>query len=132
MKDSLLASLWAKSSPRMSLRTHLICTGVVAQHFISAPSSRSILSYFEEGFEVGRAEAIGAISYLCALHDIGKAHPVFQWKSPECSEGLNKVMPSLFDHEHLGMPFRHEYYSAKVASSSFSFVMPSFISFCMV
>ena len=116
MMDSLIPSLWAKSSPRMSLRTHLICTGIVAQRFMSAPSSRSILSYFEEGFEVSRAEAIGVISYLCALHDIGKAHPVFQRKSPECSEGLNQAMPSLFDHEHLGMPFRHEYYSAKVAS----------------
>ena len=57
MMDSLIPSLWAKSSPRMSLRTHLICTGIVAQRFMSAPSSRSILSYFEEGFEVSRAES---------------------------------------------------------------------------
>ena len=110
-------SLWAKSNPPMALRTHLICTGICAQMYLEAPSSQSILQFFQKSFESDRDAVIAIVGYLCAMHDIGKAHPAFQQRD---RSGLDRIMEcdaSLFEQElAVTGSFRHEYYSGKAAN----------------
>ena len=99
----------------MSLRTHLLTAGICARVYLHAPSSRVVLSYLCEKWDTTPDGAISRVSYLCAVHDIGKAHPSFQQKDPEWAGRIGAAGAELeLNRELFREKFRHEYYGAKV------------------
>ncbi len=93
----------------------MLCVGICAQVFISAPSSASTLAFLKESFGYSAEQVNCIIGYICSLHDIGKAHPLFQreaekWYTKWKEAGFGK----LFQNEIKTEPFRHEYYSGKI------------------
>ena len=115
--DRLYKSVWAKTSPFMSVRTHSFCAGICAQKLLSAPSSIAILRFLSECFQRKEQDTIHQISYVISLHDIGKIHPQFQQMDAEYKQRLEEIVPDVFKLEGISNKqehFRHEYYSAKV------------------
>ena len=109
------AYLWAKSDPFTPLYTHMLCVGICAQEYIFAPSSYSTLRFLQSSFDSDAAEVRSLVGYICSLHDIGKAHPIFQRKSEILyAKWKNNGFGDLFLNEIETEPFRHEYYSGKV------------------
>ena len=106
--------LWAKSNPYKNLLTHMLETGCCAETFLTAPSSRSALSFLMEQWHCEKEEAIAFSAYLAALHDIGKAMPHFQrqneyWYEQIKGTKLGNLLPSQ-PTEHI----EHEHFSAKI------------------
>ncbi len=115
--EEALHSIWAKSDPFMSLEKHSLCTGICTEEFLSANSSRKIVDYLRDQFQMDSAAVISLISYLASVHDIGKIHPAFQRKNKECYHGLIQSIPEYFQDnvaETVNPHFRHEHYSAAV------------------
>ena len=99
----------------MSLRTHLLTAGICARTYLHAPSSQVVLSYLSDKWNTTSEGAVSRVSYLCAVHDIGKAHPSFQQKDPEWAGRIGEAGAELeLNRELFREKFRHEYYSAKV------------------
>ena len=106
--------LWAKSNPHKYLLTHMLETGCCAEAFLTAPSSRSALSFLTEQWNCEKEEAIAFSAYIAALHDIGKAMPHFQrqneqWYEQIKGSTLGELLPAL-PTEHI----EHEHFSAKI------------------
>ena len=113
--DNYDTFLWAKSDPFVSLYTHMLCVGICAQELILAPSSECYLSFLKDSFGYDSGQVKNIIGYVCSLHDIGKAHPLFQRKAEKQYEQWKKGgFGSLFQNEIEIEPFRHEYYSGKI------------------
>ena len=99
----------------MSVRTHLLTTGICAELYLHAPSSETIIGYLSDKMHTSIEGAIHIVSYLCAVHDIGKMHPAFQKKNPNWQNGLgDEAQRLLLDAELIQNGFRHEYYSGEV------------------
>ncbi len=108
--------LWAKSRPFMSLITHSLCAGICTEVFLSAPSSRMIRDYLQDQFGLEASEVQRLVSYLAAVHDIGKAHPAFQGKDRDRFQCVVNAVPEWHGKCPLEAPiegFRHEYESAR-------------------
>ena len=106
-------SLWAKSDPYCSLIDHLITTGLCASELLRngalCPVARKLSCATGLTFD----ETVSLLSYIAALHDIGKAHPCFQAK--------DLSMPGIPALKEAGMlnvdtlpKYRHEEYSAEI------------------
>lgn len=105
--------LWAKSEPYCSLIDHLITTGLCASELLRngalCPVARKLSCATGLTFD----ETVSLLSYIAALHDIGKAHPCFQAK--------DLSMPGIPALKEAGMlnvdtlpKYRHEEYSAEI------------------
>lgn len=106
--------LWAKSNPYKQLLSHMIDTGCCAMCYLSAASSRSILTFLMEQWHCGKEAALSFAAYLAAMHDIGKAMPWFQRQNEEQYERLKGLgMQGLFPPKYLE-PIHHEYISARI------------------
>ncbi|MBR6186628.1 MAG: CRISPR-associated helicase Cas3' [Clostridia bacterium] len=101
--------LWAKSNPPKNLLTHMLETGCCAEAFLSAPSSRSALSFLTEQWHCEKEDAVAFSAYLAALHDLGKAMPHFQrqneqWYEQVKGTELGDLLPAQpterIEHEH--------------------------------
>lgn len=107
--------LWAKSDPFVSLSTHMLCVGICAQVFISASSSAGTLAFLKESFGYSAEQVNNIIGYICSLHDIGKAHPLFQMEvEKQYTKWKEAGFGELFQNEIRTGLFRHEYYSGKI------------------
>lgn len=91
--------LWGKSSPFCSLTKHMIAVGACVMEYLVAPSNRGLLSFISRWTGLNEQEAVPTISYVAALHDIGKAHPSFQ-KNRE--NDTDTVWIRNFRHERYG------------------------------
>lgn len=100
-RNELHKKLWAKSEPRHALWCHLLDAATVA---------RALIPRFWPEAPIPEA-------WLClivALHDIGKADPLFQSKAPEAVD-VSLMEAGLFDNvdEAWVVGFRHEARSAE-------------------
>ncbi|GHS96999.1 CRISPR-associated endonuclease/helicase Cas3 [Synergistales bacterium] len=106
-------ALWAKSNPRKSLITHMLETGHTAQVLLEEGALRPVLPLLADWLSLTLEQTLSLVGYIAGLHDIGKAHPMFQVSGKEdfaqvlWEEGL--LHKSVQKGE-----FRHEKYSARI------------------
>lgn len=72
--------LWAKSNPYYPLIYHLIDAGCMAQILLSKSTFSYLTPKLSELFQVDSHTIVKNISFISALHDIGKCSPFFQQK----------------------------------------------------
>ena len=69
--------LWAKLNPKKSLIDHMLETGIVAGCLMNG-IFRPLVNRLVELTGIDKDILKRQIMFICAMHDIGKAHPVFQ------------------------------------------------------
>ncbi len=108
--------VWAKSEPYCTLSQHMIAVGACAEVYLSAKSSSEILRRLGDWLGMVEKEVVKGVAYAFALHDIGKAHPFFQYRL----DGIYNALKGLgfVDTRSGGNPsFRHEAYGASALDS---------------
>ena len=88
-EDLKVLLLWGKTdrdhpeSPDYHpLLWHMLDSGIAAQQLLENCLSQSFLTQISGLLQLDTEEAIRLLSYWVSLHDIGKAGPEFQRKSP--------------------------------------------------
>ena len=91
----------------------MISVGACAEEYLSAKSSSVILKKISSWMGLSKENAIQGIAYAFSLHDIGKAHPFFQYRQEGIYEALRRL--GYVDTRDKGdNSFRHEIYGADV------------------
>lgn len=108
----LAEALWAKSNPPKNLITHMLETGHTAQILLKEGALRPVLPLLAEWLSLTPEQTLSLVGYVAGLHDIGKAHPMFQVAD-------ENVAPILWEEGLLHKSvqkseFRHEKYSARI------------------
>lgn len=107
-----ITNIWAKTAPKKSLINHMLETGIVAKCLTDTNGIyHPVLNRLAEITGCGSDTLLTKIVFICAIHDIGKIHPIFQGRDEETlemlkHEGINQVS---FDTR-----FRHEQYGANI------------------
>lgn len=108
--------LWAKTNPYKPLLCHMIDAGCCAGAYLNTPALASVRSFLSEQWDIPQDQAIQFVSYLTALHDIGKATPQFQMQSEEQLARLRKTdVASILPDVQLPH-VRHEFLSRSIAN----------------
>lgn len=111
-QENILISekLWAKLNPKKSLIDHMLETGIVAGCLMNG-IFRPLVNRLVELTGIDEAILKSQITFICAMHDIGKAHPVFQGRDTETNEMLRGYE---LNQEAVSTMFRHEEYAEKM------------------
>lgn len=107
-----ITKIWAKTAPKKSLIDHMLETGIVTECLIDADGMyRPVLSRLSEITGCDNNKLSAKIVFICAIHDIGKAYPIFQGRDAETLEILRRknLNQASFDTR-----FRHEQYGANI------------------
>lgn len=102
--------LWAKLNPKKSLIDHMLETGIVAGCLMNG-MFRPLVNRLVELTGIDEAILKSQITFICAMHDIGKVHPVFQGRDIETNEMLRGHE---LNQEAVSPIFRHEEYAEKM------------------
>ena len=102
--------LWAKLNPKKSLIDHMLETGIVAGCLMNG-IFRPLVNRLVELTGINEPVLKQQIIFICAIHDIGKAHPVFQGRDNETNEMLRGYE---LNQEAVSTMFRHEEYAEKM------------------
>lgn len=106
--------VWAKLNPYKSLIHHLIDVGACADVLMHS-SFRSSASLIASRLNISFEKGVQLVSYLSALHDIGKCHPSFQCGCKDTDPSLYESLNDELKLQYAGKEaFRHEKYSEKV------------------
>ena len=105
-------TLWAKSDPYQPLWQHMLNVGLVAQVLLKKTHFRIVLEKLSCWLGTTEEDTLHLASYIAALHDIGKCHPVFQAQDAKMKQTLREA--GLYQTMPLGMHFRHEKYTEEV------------------
>lgn len=112
-------SLWAKPGnakeniPEKKLISHMLETGWTAEYFLTYTSLKTYLAYFSEIMHLQEEDALKMISFICAMHDIGKCHPLFQAKNVNAESIEIFSDEAEFNRANGDSPgFRHELFGA--------------------
>lgn len=108
----IIWELWGKmtfdnSRITKSLMTHMLETGLTAKVLMEEGICKPLLHVLMKYSNMEEERLIQCISFICALHDIGKIHPVIQQKSMELApllEAEELCFKTSIEH------FRHEMY----------------------
>lgn len=111
--NDLTRILWAKSEPYKSLLTHMLEVGGVCEALLRHSCLLPVLHLISTRLGTAPGALLRTISYLCALHDIGKCHPLFQ------AQGKVPEVDDMIRGRRIAYPrtvgdFRHEKYSDDV------------------
>ena len=74
---------FGKSEPYIPLSQHMMSAGACAVAYLRAKSSKGILEMLGQWMNLDENGVVLTVAYLFALHDIGKAHPSFQYSNDE-------------------------------------------------
>lgn len=99
-----------KTKSKKSLIDHMLETGIVAgclMNGIFKPLANRLVELTGIDKDILKRQII----FICALHDIGKAHPVFQGRDNETNEILQGYE---LNQETVSTMFRHEEYAEKM------------------
>lgn len=99
--------LWAKLNPKKSLIDHMLETGIVAGCLMNG-IFKPLVSRLVELTGIDETVLKQQIVFICAMHDIGKAHPVFQGRDNETNEMLQGYE---LNQDTASTVFRHEEYA---------------------
>ena len=102
--------LWAKLNPKKSLIDHMLETGIVAECLMNG-LFKPLVNRLVELAGINEPVLKQQIIFICAMHDIGKAHPVFQGRDNETNEMLRGYE---LNQEAVSTMFRHEEYAEKM------------------
>lgn len=105
-----IKEIWGKTNPKTALLTHLIDTGNVAYELLTNSSVSLVTQNLIQDLHLSKENVIILVSYIAAMHDIGKCHPFFQGKDIITE---NKLKEEKLTQENQGI-FRHEYYSKEI------------------
>lgn len=109
--------LWAKLNPKKSLIDHMLETGIVAGCLMNG-IFKSLTNKLVELTGVDETVLKQQIMFICAMHDIGKCHPVFQGRDAETNEMLRGYE---LNQETAMTTFRHEEYAESILGNLFGF-----------
>ena len=117
-----LWELYAK--PDCLLIDHLLDVGCIAEVLMQSGRAHSMVQAISENTGLTTDMLINSISWLCAVHDIGKAHPDFISKMYSNSTDLTDLFNSLLDRklatEKYNQAFRHERFSRTIVQNFFN------------
>ena len=117
-----LWELYAK--PDCLLIDHLLDVGCIAEALMRVGRAYSMIQAISENAGLAADTLISSISWLCAVHDIGKAHPDFISKMYSNSTDLADLFNSLLDRkltaEKYNQTFRHERFSRTIVQDFFN------------
>lgn len=111
--------LYAKADPAKKLKDHLKEAGTIAYELLNSGRGKRALKVMSERFSgyVTEEELRSFIAFLCASHDIGKAHPGFQKQLAEKDPDIKDVVNRLVDKKMIlneDNTVRHERYSREI------------------
>lgn len=119
-----LDELYAK--PDLKLLNHLLDVGCIAETLMKYGRAFNMAHSIADKVKLPFPEVVSSISFLCACHDLGKAHPFFMGKMyPKCQE--NPELDRLWeDFKKRGIVkdgdydgFRHERFSREILKDYF-------------
>ena len=99
------SDLWAKTEPFESVETHLLRTGLICKIALESSSLKHMWRVLKDNIEYkDETNLLNFISYIVAMHDIGKVSPFFQEKEDKMrdlliEEELNQEYSGVFQHE---------------------------------
>ena len=112
------------AKPSKKLIEHLMEAGTVAECLMLNGRAHSAVSVLADRFEIDDVKLVSSIAFLCASHDIGKAHPGFQkclamMGASDAKENLSVMLDSGMIVEQ-DQTVRHECYSMEIMQRYFS------------
>ena len=115
-----LNDLYAK--PNCKLLDHLLDVGYIAEALMTIGRAKTMVQSITDIIKV--TDIVTSISWLCAVHDIGKAHPDFVSKMypnyPELADIYTKLKDEHKVIDKTENTFRHERYSRDIIKNYFS------------
>ena len=112
-----LNDLYAK--PNCKLLDHLFDVGYIAEALMTIGRAKTMVQSITDIIKV--TDIVTSISWLCAVHDIGKAHPDFVSKMypnyPELADIYTKLKDEHKVIDKTENTFRHERYSRDIIIS---------------
>lgn len=113
---TIAEKLWAKLNPYKSLIDHMIEAGITSECLMDN-TFNNLLKRLSEVSEIKQDGLKRQIMFLCAIHDIGKIHPVFQ-----CQKRAQELYPDFVDtieamgllQKSLSDSIRHEKYAEQI------------------
>ena len=119
-----LDDLYAK--PDYKLLDHILDVGYIAEGLMKYGRAYTMAQSISNTMKLDFDTVVSSISWLCALHDIGKAHPYFvtNMYSKSTNEQLLELYNSLVERGLLDgttkVGFRHERFSRDILKKYFS------------
>lgn len=105
--------LWAKLDPYKSLIDHMLETGVTANCLMKG-LFKHLITVLANTTSIHEEVLIPQITFICAIHDIGKAHPVFQERNEDTGEILSAQGLYM---DTVSSVCRHERYAEEILES---------------
>jgi len=117
--SDIINLFWGKSQPYKSLLDHMIDSAGVAAALLNSDYFSPVSDLLARQLNINKADLTAYVSYITALHDIGKCHPAFQerYKNSEIYSFLscNSLLMTYKPND----VFRHEHYTASVLKRIF-------------
>lgn len=120
-----LNELLAKIEPSVSLMNHLLETGYIAEALMTNGRMHNMIISIANKNNIDIKALINSICFLCAVHDIGKAHPKFiakmysQSVDADVLELYNSLLERHLISEEIDEDFRHERFSRDIIKKYF-------------
>lgn len=107
-EDIIFQRLWAKTDPYKSLIQHMKEAGIVAEVLLEESIFSGVKFKLCELLQLTETQVVAFVSYVTALHDIGKCHPLFQYNKHGKSIEINNTTCGEMNYPFSVNDYRHE------------------------